>query len=810
MPAVPATRAVPRRRAAVLAACLLLPLAVAGCGGDEETGEGKSGSARDLAVVSREQVRAGGTVRWAVDAVPATLNTFHADAGPATERVAEATLPTLFTLDSRARPRPHPAYLVSAEVTDTEPQQTVVYTLNPEARWSDGTPIALADFQAQWKALSGSDASFWTARTAGYERIHKVVAGPERHQVKVVFARPHGDWRSLFTPLYPRTVMGDPGAFNDTSRTRLDLAAGPFRVRGGTLDPEADTLALERNPKWWGDRAKLDALVLTEVPHAERGAALAAGELEVAEVRESVAERIAAARPRGTADPSRTPGVASPPASSPQAGPTSAPGTGGPDPDSVDDGSADGDGDADGKPGEGAEERKDAEERDAREAAQRNLRTYTVRRAYRPAYTQLALNGTSGPLADERVRRAVARALDRQELAAAAQESAGLPVQPLGNHLTMYDQVGYRDNSGVLGEPGVESAAALLTEAGWRGGPAVPRSARPERADAAPADAAPADAAPADAAPTGDDADADAKPREAATTGADSAHALTAPAFSGVAGSTATGRAGVLRQAAHALARAAEDAEDAASDEDGKSAEDAGNAEDAEDAEEARDADAKADGGRDADALRAAAEAAAARAERAAASLDRLLSAHERLVRVKEGDELELRMVLPASEGSEQLRETGRQIVRMLRRVGVHVELTQVPDADFFQDHIASGDFDLALYAWPATAYPVTDARPVFAKPVPAPDGSLLIEQNYTRVGTDEIDQLFEQAGAELDEEARRDLVQRIDARIWAAAASIPLYQGPERVAVDRALAGVGAFGLQTPRYEDIGYLRTA
>lgn len=115
----------------------------------------------------------------------------------------------------------------------------------------------------------------------------------------------------------------------------------------------------------------------------------------------------------------------------------------------------------------------------------------------------------------------------------------------------------------------------------------------------------------------------------------------------------------------------------------------------------------------------------------------------------------------------------------MLDRIGVRTEIHKVPDESFFRDHIASGEYDLALYSWPGTAFPATDGRPIHAKPEPAADGSLLVEQNYTRVGTDHIDQLFERAAAELDEEAARDLLHRADARIWAAAGSIPSSSGP-------------------------------
>lgn len=142
----------------------------------------------------------------------------------------------------------------------------------------------------------------------------------------------------------------------------------------------------------------------------------------------------------------------------------------------------------------------------------------------------------------------------------------------------------------------------------------------------------------------------------------------------------------------------------------------------------------------------------------------------------------------------------------MLDSIGIGTTVTKVSDDSYFKDHVASGDYDMALYSWPATAYPATDGRPIFAKPEPATDGSLLVEQNYTRVGSDHIDQLFDRAVSELDAKKSRDLLRQADARIWAAAGSIPLYQRPQLVAVDKKLANIGAFGFASPRYEDIGF----
>src|SRR5690606_24460420 len=76
---------------------------------------------------------------------------------------------------------------------------------------------------------------------------------------------------------------------------------------------------------------------------------------------------------------------------------------------------------------------------------QKALTGFEVRKSLEPAYTQLALNGADGPLADERVRRAVARALDRRALAETVLEPLGLPAQPVGSHLALAGQAAYAD-----------------------------------------------------------------------------------------------------------------------------------------------------------------------------------------------------------------------------------------------------------------------------------------------------------------------------------------------------------------------------
>ncbi|MCB5909762.1 ABC transporter substrate-binding protein [Streptomyces pinistramenti] len=844
-----------RRCAALIAAGVLLPLPVlAGCGADDDGGA-SAAVAQDIAAAPRGRVRDGGTVRWAVDALPGTLNAFHADADAATSRVTGAVLPTLFTVDRSGAPQRNADYLTAADITKREPRQVVVYKLNPKARWSDGRAIGAADFVAQWKALRGMDNAYWTARNTGYDRIDKVEQGAHAHEVKVTFAKPYADWRSLFSPLYPQSVMGSADAFNDGARERLKVTAGPFAVEG--RDTDEGTVTLVRNPKWWGSRAKLDRVVFQALPRAQRAKALAAGDIDVAEVDTADARKVDSS---GGTVPGSLPKSVHAGNSGPQAHKAA--------------------------------------------AGKKALSGYALRKALGPAYTQLALNGSTGPLSDERVRRAVARAIDRQKLADTVLKPLRLPSRPLGSHLLLAGQHGYEDHSDAIGGQDTGAAKALLADAGWRpgkgGGQASPQPANENAAGTAsssasasasahPSASSSAKAGPAASPKTAHDADGR-NPERAPAAGRaahpDDEHAVdsrpaaaAAPLSSARAIGAEVQQAALLRQSATYYRAAAADREDEAGGDTGGDASaesrtytkratnalaaaeliDTGqNADNGESGESGDDGgyvgtgrttdtgqaadegptvddDRSADEGRSGDDDRSGDDGAAAGnpgpqaggqdeknekneknekkgkagkqedAERRSAG--RAAAAQVPAMK-KGGKALTLRFVLPDGPGSEQLRTVGDRIAAMLGRIGVRTAVQKVEGAGYFQDHIAAGDYDLALYTWPGTAYPATDARPIYAKPQPAPDGSLTVEQNYTRVGTDRIDQLFDQAVSELDPDSSQDAMEKADARIWAVAGSIPLYQRPELVATKKSLANVGAFGFAMPRFQDIGYTK--
>ncbi|MEU2153858.1 ABC transporter substrate-binding protein [Streptomyces sp. NPDC019396] len=821
----------------------------------------------DIGAAAPDRLDDGGTLHWAVDAVPATFNAFQADADAATSRVTGAVLPALFRLDEHGRPQRNADYLVSAEVTQREPRQVVVYKLSEQAVWGNGREIGAPDFVAQWRALSGKDTAYWSARNAGYDRIEKVERGKNDLEVRVTFAKPYADWQALFTPLYPKEVMGAPAAFNEEARKALKTSAGPFMLQ--STNREAGTVTLVRNPRWWGTPARLDSLVLRAVARDKRATALAAGTVDVAEIDRSVADRIAVAVRDGkngpTARTSGAPGTGSTPTSLAKAY--------GADEDEAETAQLAG------GPGEAAQAEYAKE--------QIALRDFVVRKSLEPAYTQLALNGESGPLADERVRRAVARALDRKALAETVLGPLGLPAQPVGSHVALVGQRAYADSSAALGGHDTEEAQALLADAGWtregarqkvpdgtkagaeadagRGtagktpavqNPAAPGVVAESSAAQAPATQTPAvpsggvpgaespgateagsgdedqnqnqnryagdgngsdrmdssgtqdesddsasgqDSGAAGFAPDDDEAMPDEDPGNPSddkpgdvVPGREAGWNVLAPARS-----AAVQRAALRRQA-DALDTVDSDRTRVMDEYLGDGTHDDSAAGDEVDGYGYGAGDDKQGGGGMAGAYAPVGTRAPAPAGTARHPLSGPLG--------KDGKPLTLRFVLPSGPGSGTLRTVGNRIARMLDEVGIRTEITKVADESYFKDHIASGQYDLALYSWPTSAFPATDARPIFAKPRPAADGSLLVEQNYTRVGTDRIDQLFERALSELDEKDSAELVKQADAHIWAAAGSIPLYQRPQLVAVRHDLANVGAFGYASPRYQDIGF----
>lgn len=239
--------------------------------------------ASDINAQPRERVRTGGTLRWPLPEFPTQWNVHHVNGSKGVvERVLQGLLPYPVRVDGKGVSRIDPDYLLSAKLIRRTPAQVVGYTLNPKARWSDGTPVTYRDFAAQARALSGADGRFKVAVSTGYAQIAKVERGRDDRQAVVTFARPFGDWMGLFRPLYPASTTAHPAEFNRGWIDRVPVTAGPFKIEA--IDRTAKTIAMVRDPRWWGRPAKLDRIVFRVMDPAAACGAFVNGEIDVLDI----------------------------------------------------------------------------------------------------------------------------------------------------------------------------------------------------------------------------------------------------------------------------------------------------------------------------------------------------------------------------------------------------------------------------------------------------------------------------------------------------------------------------------------------
>jgi len=146
--------------------------------------------------------------------------------------------------------------------------------INPDAVWSDGTPITVADFACTWQANLNTPGAI---STAGWTEIQSVEAGTSDKQVVVEFSTVYAPYKNVFIQILPSHLIAD---CNDVSGDFLDNI--PVSGRPWLLQEWSDQQAiLVPNEAYWGDDTAV-ASRLIQVPRTEDGgiAALGAGEVD--------------------------------------------------------------------------------------------------------------------------------------------------------------------------------------------------------------------------------------------------------------------------------------------------------------------------------------------------------------------------------------------------------------------------------------------------------------------------------------------------------------------------------------------------
>ncbi|WP_222192213.1 ABC transporter family substrate-binding protein [Modestobacter italicus] len=160
---------------------------------------------------------------------------------------------------------------------ETDGVQVNTYSINPDAVWSDGTPITADDFEFTWRAnRSGDPADGGCAAvlsTTGYDIIESIEGSDDGKTVTVTYTTPYADWQGNFENLLPAHLMDneDPVALCETITNGWPISEGlPENISGGpwqvsNIDAGTQVIVLTPNPEWWGDGPNLEQLIIQNI-----------------------------------------------------------------------------------------------------------------------------------------------------------------------------------------------------------------------------------------------------------------------------------------------------------------------------------------------------------------------------------------------------------------------------------------------------------------------------------------------------------------------------------------------------------------
>ena len=152
-------------------------LALSACSGPAAT-DGKSDKAAalpasDINRVEPAKLKEGGNLRLAFEALPTNYNPIHVNGNTVDNSDLWAYMsPQNIKFAEDGTWEPNKTFLESYKVdnkADGDVKMTVTLTLNPEAKWYDGTPISAADYQANWNACKTPDTGFDCASQDGWK-----------------------------------------------------------------------------------------------------------------------------------------------------------------------------------------------------------------------------------------------------------------------------------------------------------------------------------------------------------------------------------------------------------------------------------------------------------------------------------------------------------------------------------------------------------------------------------------------------------------------------------------------------------------
>lgn len=232
--------------------------------------------------VDYEKVKDGGTLNLSVDQIPANWNPGHIDGNEVSLRtINNARGVGMYALvEEDGKIVPNPDYIESAEVTSEEPQ-IITVKFNQKAKWDDGKPIVVDDLIAEQKVKNGKDEAYSVTTTQGWELI-KEVRKKDKYTAEIEYTSKFPDWLSFTYPSAPAAVHKDVNTFNTGYVANPTPGCGPFKIK--SIDKSGGVVILERNPQWWGKKAKLDSVIYKVTTQQNAPSSFANGELDALDI----------------------------------------------------------------------------------------------------------------------------------------------------------------------------------------------------------------------------------------------------------------------------------------------------------------------------------------------------------------------------------------------------------------------------------------------------------------------------------------------------------------------------------------------
>ena len=167
-------------------------------------------------------------------------------------------------------------------------------------------------------------------------------------------------------------------------------------------------------------------------------------------------------------------------------------------------------------------------------------------------------------------------------------------------------------------------------------------------------------------------------------------------------------------------------------------------------------------------------------------------------IRSKGGTRLSVKLIYPS--GNDNRRDTVLLATAMAKEAGIELVPTLIPSADYFSKYVLVSNFEMAIFAWVGTNFPIASSPNLYKV-----GGA----QNFGNIGSAEIDALFAKANNILDLKKRCELANQADKEVYKLVHSITLFQRNNVVGVPKNVANFGAFGFTSIDWTKVGFTKS-